>query len=165
MHKGSNFPTTSSTVVIFCVFLSSLPDGGEVLSHCAFDLHFLKGDQWRVDSLEKTLMLGGIGAGGEGDDRGWDGWMASPTWWTWVWVNSGSWWWTGRPGMLQFMGSQRVGHDWATELYWTEPNRKISDVLVHFVWFLAICVSCLEKCLFRYSVHFLIQLFGFFGCC
>ena len=50
-----------------------------------------------VDSLEKTLMLGGIGAGGEGDDRGWDGWMVSPTRWTWVWVNSGSWWWTGRP--------------------------------------------------------------------
>ena len=62
----------------------------------------------------------GLGAGGEGDDRGWDGWMASPTRWTWVWVNSGSWWWTGRPGMLWFMGSQRVGHDWATELNWTE---------------------------------------------
>ena len=70
----------------------------------------------RVDSLEKTLMLGGIGAGGEGDDRGWDGWMASPTWYTWVWVNSGSWWWTGRPGVLWFMGSQRAGHDWATDL-------------------------------------------------
>ena len=76
----------------------------------------------RVDSLEKTLMLGGLGAGGEGDDRGWDGWMASPTQWTWVWVNSGSWWWTGRTGMLRFMGSQRVGHDWATELNWTELN-------------------------------------------
>ena len=62
----------------------------------------------------------GLGVGGEGDDRGWDGWMASLTRWTWVWVNSGSWWWTGRPGMLQFMGSQRVGHDWATELNWTE---------------------------------------------
>ena len=51
-------------------------------------------------------------------DRGWDGWMASPTRWTWVWVNSGSWWWTGRPGMLQFMGLQRVRHNWATELNW-----------------------------------------------
>ena len=61
----------------------------------------------------------GLGAGGEGDDRGWDGWMASPTWWTWVWVNSGSWWWTGRPGVLRFMGSQRVAHDRATELNWT----------------------------------------------
>ena len=74
----------------------------------------------RVDSLEKILMLGGIGAGGEGDDRGWDGWMASLTRWTWVWVNSGSWWWTGRPGVLQFTESQRVRHDWATELNWTE---------------------------------------------
>ena len=63
----------------------------------------------------------GLGAVGEGDDRGWDGWIASPTRWTWVWVNSGSWWWTGRPGVLQFMGSQRVGCDWATELNWTEP--------------------------------------------
>ena len=61
----------------------------------------------------------GLGAGGEGKDRGWDGWMASPTQWTWVWVNSGSWWWTGRPGVLQFMGSQRVRHDW-TDLNWTE---------------------------------------------
>ena len=52
--------------------------------------------------------------------REWDGWMASPTEWTWVWVNSGSWWWTGRPGMLQSMGSQRVRHDWVTELNWTE---------------------------------------------
>ena len=58
------------------------------------------------------------GAGGEGDDRGWDGWMASLTRWTWVRVNSGSWWWTGRPGVLRFMGSQRVGHNWATELNW-----------------------------------------------
>ena len=60
----------------------------------------------------------GLGAGGEGDDRGWDGWMASLTRWTWVWVNSGSWWWTGRPGVLRFTGSQRVRHDWATELNW-----------------------------------------------
>ena len=65
----------------------------------------------RTDSLGKTLMLGG-----EGDGRGWDGWMASPTQWTWVWMNYGSWWWTGRPGVLQFMESQRVRHDWATEL-------------------------------------------------
>ena len=68
-------------------------------------------DSWRWE---------GLGAGGEGDDRGWDGWMASLTWWAWVWVNSGSWWWTGQPGMLWFMGSQRVGHDWATEVNWTE---------------------------------------------
>ena len=69
----------------------------------------------RVDSLEKTLILGGIR---EGDDRGWDGWMASLTRWMWVWVNSGSWWWIGRPGVLWFMGSQRVERDWETELNW-----------------------------------------------
>ena len=57
-------------------------------------------------------------AGGEGGHRRWDGLMASPTKWTWVWVDSGRWWWTGRPGVLWFMGSQRVGHDWATELNW-----------------------------------------------
>ena len=98
-----------------------------------------KGDQpWvffgRNDAKAETLVLwpphakswligkecdagDGLGAGGEGDDRGWDGWMASLTRWTWVWVNPGSWWWwTGRSGVLRFMGSQRVGHDWATEL-------------------------------------------------
>ena len=62
-------------------------------------------------------------AGGEMDNRGWDGWMASPTEWTWIWVNSRSWWWTGRPGVLQSMGSQRVGHDWVTKLNWTELNQ------------------------------------------
>ena len=59
-----------------------------------------------------------MGAGREGDNRGWDGWMASLTRWTWVWVNSWSWWWTGRPGVLWFMGLQRVRHDWVTELNW-----------------------------------------------
>ena len=58
----------------------------------------------------------GLGAGGEGDNRGWDSWMASPI--RWVWVNSRSWWWTGRPGMLQFVGLQWVGHHRATELNW-----------------------------------------------
>ena len=61
----------------------------------------------------------GLGAGGKGDDRGWDGWMASMTRWMWVWVNSGNWWWTGRPGVLRFMGSQSW-HNWETELNWIE---------------------------------------------
>ena len=87
----------------------------------------------RTDAKAKALILGHLithlkrpwcwerlRAGGEGDDRGWDGWLASPTLCTWVWVNSGSWWWTGRPGMLRFMVLQRVGHDWATEPNWTE---------------------------------------------
>ena len=60
----------------------------------------------------------GLGAGGEGDDRGWDGWMASLTQWMWVWVNSRSWWWTGRPGVLRFNVLQIVRHDWATDLFW-----------------------------------------------
>ena len=67
----------------------------------------------------------GLGARGEGDDRGWDGWMASLTQWTWVWVNSRSWWWTGSPGVLRFIGSQRVKHDWGTELNWTVSTWKI----------------------------------------
>ena len=81
----------------------------------------------------------GLGAG-EGDDRGWDGWMASPTQWTWVWVNSGNWWWTGRPGVLRFMGSQRVRHDWATALNWIMANLFRWPPLTeeptksHFIW-------------------------------
>ena len=100
---------------------------------------------WRTDSLEKTLMLvknwltgkdpdaceelthwkrpwrwERLKAGGEEDDRGWDGWMASLTQWTWVWASSGSWWWRGKPSLLQSMASQRVGHNWATELNWTD---------------------------------------------
>ena len=74
---------------------------------------------WRADLFEKPLMLERLKAGGEGDNRGWDGWMASLTQWTWVWVDSGSWWRTGRSGVLRFMGSQRVRHDWVTELNWT----------------------------------------------
>ena len=75
---------------------------------------------WRVDSLAKTLMLGGIGGRRRRGRQRWDGWMASLTWWTWVRVNSGSWWWTGRPGVLQFMGSQRVRHDRVTELNYVQ---------------------------------------------
>ena len=66
--------------------------------------------------LQRPWSWEGLRAGGEGGKRGWGGWMASPTWWTWVWASSGSWWWTGKPGMLQSMGSQRLGHHWATEL-------------------------------------------------
>ena len=68
-------------------------------------------------------------AGREGEYRGWDSWMASLTQWTWVWVDSGSWWWTGRPGMLQFVGSQRVRHDWATEL-----NMRWKTAWKYLVW-------------------------------
>ena len=86
----------------------------------------------RVTHWRRPWCWEGLGAGGEGDDRGCDGWMASLTRWTWVWVNSESWWWTGRPGMLQFMGLQRVGHDWATELNWTEGDNILADFM--FFW-------------------------------
>ena len=81
----------------------------------------------KADSLEKTLTLGKIETRrrGEGDDTGWDCWMVSPTQWTWVCESSRRWWRTGNPGVLQFMGSQRVGHDWATELTKVIPHKKV----------------------------------------
>ena len=69
-----------------------------------------------TNPLEKTLMLEKIEVGGKGDNRGWNGWMTSPIWGTWVWVGFRSWWWTGKPGVLQPMGLQRLGHNWVTEL-------------------------------------------------
>ena len=82
----------------------------------------------RADSLEKKPWCWErLKAGGEEKDRGWDGWMASPTQWPRVWVNSGSWWWTGSPGILQPIGFQRLGHDWATE-----PNS--FDIELRFVF-------------------------------
>ena len=96
--------------------------------------HLINEDCWNSNTLatsceelthwKRLWCWEGLGAGGEGDDRGWDAWMASPTRWTWVWVNSRSWWWTGRPGVLEFMGSQRVGHNWATELNWTKVRQR-----------------------------------------
>ena len=79
-------------------------------------------------------------AGGEGDDRGWDGWMASLTWWTWVWASSGCWWWTGKPGVLQSMGLRRVGHDWALERNWTDAA---------FILFFSIWLLCIARCLWK----------------
>ena len=73
----------------------------------------------RTDSLKKTLILRNIEGRRRRHNRDWDGWMVSPIWWTWVWASSGSWWRTKKPGVLQSMGSQRVGHDWTTELNWT----------------------------------------------
>ena len=89
---------------------------------------------WRTDSLEKTLMLGKIEGRRRGDDRGWDGWMASQTKRTWVWASSGNWWWTAKPGVLQSMWLQRVGHDWATELNWLN-NKIINNKFYQMYWF------------------------------
>ena len=92
-------------------------------------LHYFGHLMWRTDSFEETLMLGKV-VGRRRRGRRWDGWMASPTQWTWVWLNSVSWWWTGRPGVLQFMGSQRVGHGWVTELNW-KVNVKVKYSTVY----------------------------------
>ena len=92
----------------------------------------------RVDSLEKTLMLGGIGGRRRKGRQRWDGRMASLTRWTWVSVNSGSWWWTGRPGVLRFMASQIVGHNWTTELNWV-TNTSIFWVMFGFSFVFYVC--------------------------
>ena len=88
--------------------------------------------------------------GGERDDRGWDGWMASLTWWTQVWVNSRNWWWTGRPGVLQSMGLQRVGHDWATELRDDLPTVTSRKLLQRPVKTMVIIY---KSCIYRYTVE------------
>ena len=110
--------------------------------------------------LENGVCWEGLGAGGEGDNRGWDGWMASPTRWTWVWVNSGSLWYTGRSGMLRFTGSQRVGHDWATKLNWTElqPVSYYNSYMCVCMWGMGggSCVS-ITLC-FSYLVFFFLIL-------
>ena len=82
----------------------------------SWNLNTLATNVKELTHLKRPQCWEELKVGGEGDNRGWDGWMASTTWWIWVWVSSGSWWWTGKPGMLQSMGSQRVGHDWVTEL-------------------------------------------------
>ena len=87
----------------------------------------------RADSFEKTLILGKIEGRRRRGNRGWNGWMASPTWWTWIWVISGSCWWTGRPGMLWSMGSQRIGHDWTTELNWNRWEKEECNKRENFV--------------------------------
>ena len=105
-------------------------------------------------------------AGGEGDDSGWDGWMASLTRWTWIWVNSGSWWWTGRPGVLWFMGSQAIGHDWVTELNWTEPGTSLGILSKKFGLFSpraslkksVIQFSLVLTCLYSFSCQCLPQI-------
>ena len=86
-----------------------------------------------VTHLKRPWCWQRLTAGGEGDNRGWDGWMASPTQWTWIWVNSGSWRWTGRPGMLQSMGLQRVRRDWVTELNWTDPRLSSGPNLITLI--------------------------------
>ena len=122
------------------------PLGLEICSSIWMVLAYLKIPQivhWRF-GYSYSWCWEGLGAGGEGDDRGWDGWMSSPTQWAWVWVNSGSWWQTERPGVLQCMGSQRVGHDWVTELNWTECIKSEKAMAPHSST-LAWKIPCMEE--------------------
>ena len=91
----------------------------------------------------------GLGAGGEGDDREWDVWIATPTQWAWVWVNSGSWWWTGKPGVLWFMGSKRVGHDWAelkdNLLYLNLRSKYTQKIFKSEILYISVCLPPLWR--------------------
>ena len=100
----------------------------------------------RLTHLKRPWCWERLRAGGEGDDRGWGGWMASETQWTWVWVNSGSWWWTGRPGMLWFIVSQRVGHDWATELNWARVCTSSLPYVLNNDCLVKILLVCFDVC-------------------
>ena len=112
--------------------------------------------------IGKDWCWEGLGAGGEGDDRGWDGWKASPTRWTWVWVNSRSWWWTGRPGVLWFMGLQGVRHEWATELNWDICSQVyyvfLNCIFVSRVWALWVLYSTSLVLNFLYVLELLEEL-------
>ena len=92
---------------------------------------------WRTDSFERPWCWERLTLWGEGDDRGRDGWMVSLTQWTWVWVISGSWWWTARPGVLKSIGLQRVRHTWATELNWIGSLHVCEWKSLNYVWLFA----------------------------
>ena len=93
-------------------------------------------------------------AGGEGDDRGWDSWMASPTWWTWVCVDSGTWWWIGRPGMLWSMGSKTAGHDWVnwTDCFKEWYNEQPCIYIIGYTLLLTLMRSCFS--IFEKFIYF-----------
>ena len=98
----------------------------------------------KMTHLKRPWCWERMKSGGEGDNRGWNGWMASLTQWTWVWEGSGNWWWTGKPGVLQSMGSQRVRHDWATELtaWLTEVCHSFSSKEQVSFNFIAVATVC-----------------------
>ena len=127
------------SLIFFCIMcltffnivcLAFIPEGTPRFSFIHLLLSIAGGWSWNSNTLatwceelthlKRPWCWERLRVGGEGDNRGWDGWMTSLTQWTWVQVDSRSWWWTGRPGVLWFTGSQGVWHDWATELNWTE---------------------------------------------
>ena len=121
------FSTCSSAFVISCLFDNSHINICEMMPYWGFGLHF-PDDWWYWGPFQGSV-------GHFSDDRGWDDWIPSQTWWTWVWASSRSWWWTGNPGMLRSMGSQRVGHDWATELNLGKYLfRSLAFLIFFFTW-------------------------------
>ena len=117
-------------IFLLAILIPAYDSSSSHFTWCTLNVHHWKDWCWSWNSntlatwceelmhWKKPWCWERLKAGGEGDDRGWDGWIASSTQWTWAWVNSGNWWWTGKPGVLQSLGSQRVEHDWATELNW-----------------------------------------------
>ena len=133
-----SFPSTNCGV--FCVFVVVVLLLFPVALGVSQVVYFTTLATWceELTHVKRPWCWERLRAGGEGGDRGWDGWMASLTQWTWVWVDSRSWWWTGRPGVLQFVGLQRVRHDWATELKWYEV------VYLMLLLFLEVCLYWYE---------------------
>ena len=130
---------------------------------CSWDSNTLATWCEELTQMKRPSCWARLRAGGEGDEIGWDGWVASPTQWTWVWLKSRSWWWTGRPGLLQFMGSQKVRHDWATKLNWIDCLESLplrSHAFFNFIYYRIIinifinCGSIVKYNLCIYSKHF-----------
>ena len=107
-HKREMQQILHTTIIVITIITTTI--------HCHWNSNTLATWCEEQTHWKRPWCWERLKAGGEGDDRGWDAWMASPTQWKWVWASSKSWWWTGKPGMLQSMGSQRVGHDWVTEM-------------------------------------------------
>ena len=126
------------------------------------------GINWELGIKRHTLLYTKFKVGGDGDDRGWDGWVASATRWTWVWASPGSWWWTGRPGVLRSMGSQRVRHDWVPEKQLYKIDSKWGPPVYHTELYSASCNHLWWRRIWKWNIylflHFLTSLVEFILC-
>ena len=124
-HKSRAGNNSQICSICWCLWCKHSHHSGFQGTNMKLKLQYFGHPRWRLTHWKRPWYWERLKAG-EGDDRGWDGWTASAIQWTWVWASSRSWQWTGRPGVLQSMGSQRVGHDWATELNWTWCRIKVN---------------------------------------